>query len=352
MLQSSPSSSQSRRLRRRRWCRGRGVGSTLRVTVLDQTEAALVIAQVTIVDSRGVEQTATVDDRGVAVFENLESRHLPGEGHGRQLPSDRDAVQRAPRREPHHAAAGPGDDRTDRRRPGPERRRSPRQRLHADADAGPDRFAAGRSGRNGRGADAHGRSRRADLRQRLPRRPTAAEGSDPADPLPHQLVLGGVSRGRHDPRRGDHQAGHGRLARHDQLRLPRRIAERDAGFRRRKGRRADAALHGQLPGPDREGQDRPDRVVRRQQLLRIAHHRRAVAERPVRSTAWPNGARQRDELQRARRAPDGRHQPAAAGVLAPRRTIATTSASAISICPSAPIRPTTAPTPSACARPA
>src|SRR5688572_22556672 len=50
---------------------GGGVGSTLRVTVLDPTEAALIIAQVTIVDSRGVEQTATVDDRGVAVFENL-----------------------------------------------------------------------------------------------------------------------------------------------------------------------------------------------------------------------------------------------------------------------------------------
>ncbi|HEX6163407.1 MAG TPA: carboxypeptidase regulatory-like domain-containing protein, partial [Vicinamibacterales bacterium] len=50
---------------------GTGLGSSLRVTVLDQTEAALVIAQVTIVDSRGVEQTATVDDRGIAVFENL-----------------------------------------------------------------------------------------------------------------------------------------------------------------------------------------------------------------------------------------------------------------------------------------
>jgi hypothetical protein len=50
---------------------GSGVGSTLRVTVLDQTEAALIIAQVTIVDSRGVEQTATVDERGVAVFEHL-----------------------------------------------------------------------------------------------------------------------------------------------------------------------------------------------------------------------------------------------------------------------------------------
>jgi hypothetical protein len=50
---------------------GTGVGSSLRVTVLDQTEAALIIAQVTIVDSRGVEQTTMVDDRGTAVFENL-----------------------------------------------------------------------------------------------------------------------------------------------------------------------------------------------------------------------------------------------------------------------------------------
>ena len=50
---------------------GSGVGSSLRVTVLDQTEAALIIAQVSIVDGRGVEQTAIVDDRGVATFENL-----------------------------------------------------------------------------------------------------------------------------------------------------------------------------------------------------------------------------------------------------------------------------------------
>lgn len=50
---------------------GSGVGSTLRVTVLDQTDAALIVARVTIVDSRGVERAATVDDRGVATFENL-----------------------------------------------------------------------------------------------------------------------------------------------------------------------------------------------------------------------------------------------------------------------------------------
>ena len=50
---------------------GTGVGGTLRVTVLDQTEAALIVAQVTIVDSNGAERTSAVDQRGVAVFENL-----------------------------------------------------------------------------------------------------------------------------------------------------------------------------------------------------------------------------------------------------------------------------------------
>jgi hypothetical protein len=50
---------------------GTGVGGTLRVTVLDQTEAALIIAQVTVVDSTGATFTVAVDDRGIAVFQNL-----------------------------------------------------------------------------------------------------------------------------------------------------------------------------------------------------------------------------------------------------------------------------------------
>jgi hypothetical protein len=48
---------------------GTGVGGTLRVTVLDPTEAALVIAQVTIVGSSGVEQTLAVN--GVAMARKL-----------------------------------------------------------------------------------------------------------------------------------------------------------------------------------------------------------------------------------------------------------------------------------------
>lgn len=50
---------------------GTGVGGTLRVTVLDQSEAALVIAQVTIADAAGVEHSSAVDERGVAVFQGL-----------------------------------------------------------------------------------------------------------------------------------------------------------------------------------------------------------------------------------------------------------------------------------------
>jgi hypothetical protein len=50
---------------------GTGVGSSLRVTVLDPTEAALVIADVTIVNAAGTELTVHVDERGVALFENL-----------------------------------------------------------------------------------------------------------------------------------------------------------------------------------------------------------------------------------------------------------------------------------------
>lgn len=49
-----------------------GSGTTaLRVTVLDQTDAALVIAQVTLTSPGGIERTAMVDARGVAEFADL-----------------------------------------------------------------------------------------------------------------------------------------------------------------------------------------------------------------------------------------------------------------------------------------
>ena len=115
---------------------GTGVGSSLRVTVLDQTEAALIIAQVTIVDARGVEQTATVDERGVAVFENLAAGTY-------QVKASADSFR--PLTTPFNVRRG--ENRTTLRlalatieqtRGGGryERGRPPRQRLHADAHAG------------------------------------------------------------------------------------------------------------------------------------------------------------------------------------------------------------------------
>lgn len=43
----------------------------LRVTVLDETDAALITAQVTLIDARGVERTAAVNPQGVALFDNV-----------------------------------------------------------------------------------------------------------------------------------------------------------------------------------------------------------------------------------------------------------------------------------------
>jgi hypothetical protein len=50
---------------------GAGAGTVLRVTVLDQTDAALVVAEVTISNAAGVERPARVNERGVAEFDDL-----------------------------------------------------------------------------------------------------------------------------------------------------------------------------------------------------------------------------------------------------------------------------------------
>ena len=120
--------------------------------------------------------------------------------------------------------------------------------------------------------------------------------------------------------------------------------------RRRKGRRADAsATWCNFQGPIAKGKTGLIDVVRRQQLLRLAHHRRAGAERRHRQRSGqehrPSAINFNVRVEHLM----GQRQPAPARVRAPRRTIAATSASAISICPSAPTPPTTAPTPSACA---
>jgi hypothetical protein len=50
---------------------GTSLTTSLRVTVLDQTDAALVIGEVTISNAAGVERTARVNDRGSVEFEGL-----------------------------------------------------------------------------------------------------------------------------------------------------------------------------------------------------------------------------------------------------------------------------------------
>ena len=204
---------------------GAAAQSTLRIRVQDETQAALIHARRHDDGSGGRRATgARQRDRRGDVPVSCPARirlKIEAEGfRGYTRVLQRQARQQQRRR---HAAGRP-------------RRRDLRQRtkrgdaaregLHADAHPGRDRFAVGRSRRNGGAAATDGRTGRADFRRRLPRRPDSAEGSDRADPVPHQFVLGGVSRRRHGAGRDHHQAGHGQLARRLQLRLPRRIAER------------------------------------------------------------------------------------------------------------------------------
>ena len=95
-------------------------------------------------------------------------------------------------------------------------------------------------------------------------------------------------------------------------------------------------------GPIAKGKTGLSLIVRRQQLLRLAHHRRPLAVGPGQRAG--GGADRCDELQRARRAPARRQQPARAWNTRGGRTSAAISASATSTCRSARMRPTTAPT--------
>ena len=111
-------------------------------------------------------------------------------------------VARRPRsrwRQPARSQAGDREARRNRAggtRPARARQRSAQRRVCDDARPGADRRAAGRPRRDGAGAEGHGRTRRRAARQRLPRRPAAAEGSDSADSLPPQHVRGRHARGR------------------------------------------------------------------------------------------------------------------------------------------------------------
>ena len=92
---------------------GSGVDRSLRVTVLDQTDAALVIAQVTITDARGVERTAAVDDRGVAVSINLAPGTYQVRATAESFRATTTPVTVRRGAEPHHASPRRRDDRAD-----------------------------------------------------------------------------------------------------------------------------------------------------------------------------------------------------------------------------------------------
>ena len=123
--------------------------------------------------------------------------------------------------------------------------------------------------------------------------------------------------------------------------------------RSRATKKADGAgaATGQLPGADRQGQDRHCRC----RSTATTPTTRAPSTRRRRPDAPVNGLAEepdrRHERQLPRRPLDRCRAISCAEYSAPRRTIAATWASAISICLSAPTTPTTAPTPSACATP-
>ena len=83
---------------------------------------------------------------------------------------------------------------------------------------------------------------RGAARERVPRRPAAAEKPDSADPVPPQHVRRRHARARVRLGRHHHEAGPRQLARVDQHRLPRRGAERAQRVRAGQGRRAARAL--------------------------------------------------------------------------------------------------------------
>ena len=233
--------------------------STLRVTVKDATDLGLPHAVVVLTDAQGVDYQAAVDPAGRGHVRGPAAWHVPGEGQRRGVPRSGAAGERATRqqrrvgrrwswRSPRKITVS--EQGADSRRDNGFTQTLTADEIDALSDD-PDEMADQ--------LDADGRAGRADLRGRLSRRPAAAEGPDPADPLQQQLVLGRVPRGRHGPRRGDHPARHGRLARARQRRLPRRVAERAQRVREHQGADAAAALQLQLPGPAVEGQDRASR---------------------------------------------------------------------------------------------
>ena len=245
-------------------------------------------------------------------------------------------VRRARRRQPARGEAGDREARRDgagRPRSARARQRSAQRRVRDRARPGADRRAARRSRRDGAGAARHGRPGRGDARERLPRRPAAAEGPDSADPLPPQHVRrrharAGLRLGRHHD-----QARARQLARLDQPRLPRRRAERAQRVRAGQGRRAARALRVQPERAAVEAAHLAVAVGRRHRRVRHEDDRRGAAVRLLRR--FDPQAERRAQRHRAARA----HADASRRCCAPSCSATTrrptTSASATSTWPSA-----------------
>ena len=254
----------------------------LRVTVTDPTGAALVTATVTVTDAAGVPQKMTVNGSGVARL-HRSRRHFVS--RDRRSGGVRD-VRGQPRTEEGHerdrrSTAARGREGR-RHRPG-EHAGPEGERLHELAVRAGDRRAARRSRRARAGADADGRPGRDHAGERVQGRTAAAEITDPPGAVPHELVRGRQSRGWRLRHRHHHEAGNQQLARTQQHRLPRRIAERPQLLRADPRPGAVSPLRLQCRRSARQGKD-VDRVQPGwQPQLRLADDRRRRAGQPRRA---------------------------------------------------------------------
>ena len=241
----------------------------LKITVVDQTGAALITASVTIADAAGTPRIVKVDERGQAVVPGLGSRHLHGARRGRGVSDVRRAADAEEGRQRGDRQPAAGRARRGSRRPDRQRRdvagnaftSSLSEQQIAELPDDPDELEQVLMQMAGPGATMRVNGFRGG---RLP-----PKNADPVDPVPHELLRRRQPRGRRRLRhRHRHQARHGRLARDDQLRLPRRVAERAQRVCADAGRRAVPAVRHQPRRPAGQGQDLAGDQPRRQRQLR------------------------------------------------------------------------------------
>ena len=271
----------------RRFAQSPRSDATLRVTVVDPSGAVIVGAQV---DVRPSTPAGTAPSRcrparaGTRTFNAARAGSLHDSRRIRRVR----AVRRARRARSARATTGARSSWRSRSSPKPSTWDATRASARAIREATPsprarpgaDRRTAGRPRRDGAGAEGHGRTRRGPARQRLSRRPAAAEGSDPADSFPPQHVrrrharAGQRLRRHHDQARAsttgavDHQRG-----------VPRVGAERAQRVRADQGRRAERALRVQPERTALEAAHVAGALGRRHRRLRHEDDRRGAAVR-------------------------------------------------------------------------